>query len=62
MEDLNVVVEEGVNLLISVTGFHYDEKYYKEPYKFIPERFDEKLIADKTFVPYIPFGLGPRKN
>lgn len=62
LPDSDVVIEKGTNVLISVDGLQYDEQYYDQPYKFIPERFDSKRSGDKTFVemPFLSFGDGPR--
>lgn len=58
----DVVIEKGVGIMISLLGLQFDEKYYPEPEKFIPERFNEENSADKNIVnrPYLPFGDGPR--
>lgn len=40
-----MVIEEGTQILISVTGPQYDPKYYDQPNRFMPERF-----ADDTNV------------
>ena len=58
----NLVLEKGTLILFSVSGLHSDERYYPNPEKFIPERFNEENSAGKTFVdrPYLPFGDGPR--
>lgn len=52
------MIEKGTSIVMSIAGLQYDQKYYEEPNRFIPERFDEKNIADKTFVdnPYLAFG------
>lgn len=52
------VIEKGTLLMIPVLPIHLDPKYYKEPEKFIPERFD----TSKNFneMPYFPFSMGPR--
>lgn len=41
---------------------HIDEKYYEEPDKFDPDRFnDENLIGTNQInQPFYPFGDGPR--
>lgn len=39
-----------------------DEKYYKNPKQFDPERFSEENLNGKNLInrPYLPFGDGPR--
>lgn len=43
-------------------GLQCDPKYYDEPKKFKPERYNESETADKGFeeMPNLVFGLGPR--
>lgn len=56
------VIEKGTSILFSVMGLHYDPKYYNEPNKFIPERYDECHATNKSFteMPNLTFGEGPR--
>lgn len=58
----DVVLKKGVGIHISLLGLHFDEKYYPEPEKFIPERFNEENSSGKNIInrPYLPFGDGPR--
>ncbi|KAG5671809.1 hypothetical protein PVAND_001984 [Polypedilum vanderplanki] len=47
-------------MLIPIWSIHRDPKYYQNPDKFDPERFNDenkKLIDPDT---YLPFGVGPR--
>lgn len=55
----NVVIEKGIQVMISVDGIQYDPKYYKEPMRFMPERFSEEKVP---FIerPFLSFGDGPR--
>lgn len=54
----NKVIEKGVEVFIPAFSLQRDEKYYKNPKKFDPERFNEENSAGKNIVdrPYIPFG------
>lgn len=55
-----VYLEPGTLLWIPFYPVHMDPKYYSDPYKFDPERFNDenkKNIAPFTFT---PFGTGPR--
>lgn len=56
------VIEKGVEIFIPAFALQRDEKYYENPDKFIPERFNEENMAGKNIVnrPYLPFGEGPR--
>jgi cytochrome P450 family 6 len=54
------VIEAGMTVILPVYGLHNDERFWDEPEKFDPERFNEENV--KKIVPYsfIPFGEGPR--
>lgn len=54
----DIVIEKDVSIYISLLGIHNDEKYYPEPEKFIPERFQNNENAAESV--YVPFGSGPR--
>jgi len=41
-------------------GLHFDEKYWEEPYKFDPERFNSENKGKINGAVYQPFGYGPR--
>lgn len=42
-------------------SLHMDEKYYENPTKFDPDRFNEQNMAgNRPYLPYLPFGDGPR--
>ena len=41
-------------------GLHFDEKYWEEPYKFDPERFNSENKGKINGGVYQPFGFGPR--
>lgn len=54
----DAVLEKGTFVLIPLMGLQRDAKYFPNPLKFIPERFDDKTrIRSMT---YWPFGDGPR--
>lgn len=54
------IIEKGVEVFIPTHGLQRDEKYYPEPTKFDPERFNEESLAEKYLInrPYLPFGDG----
>ncbi|GBP84922.1 Probable cytochrome P450 6a20 [Eumeta japonica] len=56
----NVTIDKGVSITIPVQALHLDEKYFKDPEKFIPERFNPDRIKDIEKCSYLPFGEGPR--
>ena len=54
----NVPVEKGVKIYTAIFELHHDPKYFPEPEKFDPERFErEGEVSDAT---YMPFGKGNR--
>ncbi|XP_045450810.1 cytochrome P450 6B7-like [Melitaea cinxia] len=56
--EIGVTINEGVPVIIPVQAYHMDEKYFKEPEKFDPDRF-RSANDFKTNV-FLPFGDGPR--
>lgn len=55
-----VTVEKGMGVLASVSGIHYDPKYWPNPNKFDPDRFTPENSKGRHPCAYLPFGLGPR--
>lgn len=53
------LVPKGTSLTIPVYGIQRDPKYYPNPSKFDPERFNEENKQQLHNV-YMPFGVGPR--
>lgn len=56
----NFKVPRGFPIYIPTYALHRDEKYFPNPSKYDPERFNEE---NKDSIPpyaYIPFGMGPR--
>jgi cytochrome P450 len=49
-------VPSGTEINIHVPGLHYNPRYWKEPHKFIPDRF----LGDWPKDAFIPFGQGAR--
>ncbi|KAF5287161.1 hypothetical protein FQA39_LY16039 [Lamprigera yunnana] len=56
----NLLLEEDTDILIPVKGIHTDPKYYPNPEKFDPERFNKENRQNIQDFTYIPFGMGPR--
>lgn len=53
-------IKDGDLITLPVYDIHHDERYYSEPEKFDPHRFDDDrkdLIVQGS---YLPFGSGPR--
>lgn len=55
----DTIIEEGIDILISILGLHMDKKYYEEPERYNPDRFSNKKMSEFS-QPYYPFGDGPR--
>ncbi|CAH2091359.1 unnamed protein product [Euphydryas editha] len=56
--EIGVTINEGVTVIIPVQAFHMDERYFNEPDKFNPDRFQS--ISDFKSNVFLPFGSGPR--
>lgn len=55
-----VNLKRGDSVWIIVTGLHHNPKYFPNPDKFDPERFNEENKQNIEPYAYIPFGAGPR--
>lgn len=58
--DSNIVIKKGSSVWIPTLAFHYDERFWKNPNKFDPDRFTQEEIAKRPSFCYFPFGEGPR--
>lgn len=58
--EVGVTIDDGVVVMIPVQALHNDEQYFKEPEKFIPERFSNENKKNIPKFAYLPFGEGPR--
>jgi cytochrome P450 family 6 len=56
----DVVLEKGMATVIPVLALRHDTKYYPEPERFDPERFNEDEKGKRHHYVYLPFGDGPR--
>nr|WET52707.1 cytochrome P450 [Phaedon brassicae] len=52
-----IVLPKSCVVLLYIYGCHHNPKYFPEPEKFIPERFEKDDIESNT---YLPFGTGQR--
>ena len=55
-----VKIPKGTMIMNFIYGAHQDPRYWVEPDKFIPERFDEENMKQMHSFNYFPFGGGPR--
>lgn len=60
MDERKLKICKGTQLWIPVYGYHHDPKYFSNPEKFDPERFNDENKANFNTASYIPFGQGPR--
>ncbi|XP_053675594.1 cytochrome P450 9e2-like [Anopheles nili] len=53
-----ITIERGMNISIPLKSFHLDEKFFPDPLRFYPERFEDssKINSDA----FVPFGTGLR--
>ncbi|KAL7026333.1 hypothetical protein ACKWTF_013866 [Chironomus riparius] len=56
----DLVIPIGMPVMIPVVGIQNDEKYFKNPEKFDPERFSEENVKKLAPHTFIPFSEGPR--
>ncbi|CAH2004436.1 unnamed protein product, partial [Acanthoscelides obtectus] len=58
----DLVIERGTPVYIPMYALHFDEKYFPQPEKYMPERFKngKSCNRDNDGLVYIPFGDGPR--
>lgn len=56
--NLTVTVEPDTTIVLPIGGLQKDEKHFKSPEEFIPERFLDKNEHNKYC--FLPFGEGPR--
>lgn len=57
----NLVVPAGTVVMVPVYSLHNDERFWKNPDKFDPERFNEMNVKKIVPFSYIPFSDGPRQ-
>ncbi|EAL61070.1 cytochrome P450 family protein [Dictyostelium discoideum AX4] len=56
--DENYFIPKGCKVFINFHSIGYNEKYFKDPYKFEPNRFLEN--SNNSMDSFFPFGLGNR--
>ena len=54
-------VPEGSCLVFSPFATHRNAKYWPEPDRFMPERFDGDVMRELTPFTFVPFSVGPRR-
>ncbi len=62
-EDVTIgdyLLKKGETVMLSQYVMHRNEAYFKDPDKFIPERFENDFMKSLPSFAYFPFGGGPR--
>eukprot|EP00891_Asterochloris_glomerata_P000140 jgi/Astpho2/140/Aster-04605 len=57
----NHVIRKGTWIHINIYGMHRDERYFKDPHVFKPERWVDDVGAVLEPAAWMPFGAGPRR-
>lgn len=52
--------EKDIGFFVPSYAIHHDPKYYPDPEKFDPERFNDENKQNIVPGTYLPFGIGPR--
>lgn len=55
-DDKKFIIEKGKNFYIPIYGIHHDDRYYKDPETFDPERFNDENRKNIDPDTYLPFG------
>lgn len=56
----NYTIPAGATVLVSQWVMHHDARYYPEPERFDPERWQPAVMATRPKFAYFPFGGGSR--
>jgi len=55
-----ITIPENTMIFMSTNAFHNDERFFENPSKFDPERFNEENVKKLNPFAYLPFSEGPR--
>lgn len=58
--ETDLVIPEGLNVLLPTYSIHHDPEFYPEPSKFDPERFSPENSEQRNPITFLAFGEGPR--
>ena len=53
-------IPAGSDVIVSPYLMHRHPRYWLDPERFVPERFDRTRAAERPRYSYLPFGAGPR--
>lgn len=54
------VIKKGTREMIPNIAINYDDRFWKNPNEFDPDRFSPEEIAKRPNLAFMPFGEGPR--
>jgi cytochrome P450 family 4 len=54
------LIPKGTTIIISVFATGHNEQTWKNPEKFLPERFEAENMQGKNICSFVAFGAGPR--
>ncbi|KAL0881132.1 hypothetical protein ABMA27_002253 [Loxostege sticticalis] len=57
----DLIIDKKITINVPVEAMHKDERFYKNPQEFVPERFLATETSPTHSFAYLPFGAGPRK-
>ncbi|XP_058790831.1 probable cytochrome P450 9f2 [Phymastichus coffea] len=60
-DGLKCTLQPGNIVVLPILGFHKDEKYWRDPETFNPDRFADDNKESITKFTFTPFGEGPRQ-
>ena len=60
MTGTDIVIEEGIGIMLPIYPLHHDPEFFPDPEKFDPERFSDENKKNIRPYTYLPFGSGPR--
>ncbi|GBL82520.1 Cytochrome P450 3A13, partial [Araneus ventricosus] len=58
--ETGITIPKGMIISIPVYAMHKDSKFFPDPEKFDPDRFNQKEKSKREQYTYLPFGAGPR--
>ncbi|CAH0403327.1 unnamed protein product [Chilo suppressalis] len=58
--DSDLTIDENIQVMVINQAMQLDERFFDEPEKFIPERFDPENANNIPNHVFLPFGEGPR--
>lgn len=60
IQGTDLVLEKGQKVYIPAYSYHHDPKYFPDPFRFDPERFNSENAPTRPSHLHLPFGTGPR--